>query len=138
MTVRVKVEGDDLDGFADAMLEDLEPRLVRAADRAASGMVGTIRRILSRRPAGEEILGPGAPPAYRSGELYNSIVAHPAKASGSAVEAEYGSPLEQAGPLEYGGTWDNGVYHGPHPFIRPAEDEMREEVERIVAEELGL
>lgn len=120
------IEGDVLDGFADALEEELEPRLIRAVNAGAEVLKREVRRLLSR--AGDA--APGGPPAYRTGELHDAMGVIPGRKSGRSVRAGVGvvdaSPAEQsrigrkAAALEYGGTDRKGRYHPPYPFMRPA------------------
>lgn len=128
--IRGTLEGDSLEGLADEILEDLEPRAIAAVNDGTEIIARKARELLGRK--GPPITG--APPAYGSGELQGSIETVPAKKRGNSIRGSYGSKLPQAGRLEWGGKDRKGRYVSPHPYLRPAEELTRAEVEKRLDE----
>lgn len=125
--IRARVSGEGFDLERD-LEEEFFPRAEKAMDRAADRMVQGIRQTLARTGEAQ----PGAPPAFRTGELSGSIERRPVRRRKNSVAADYGTALPQGGRLEFGGKDSKGRYIHPHPYVRPTEEREREEIEQIL------
>lgn len=158
MTVRAYFSAEsesDVKGLAEEILEDLRPRMERAVVEGAGIFAERTRQLLGRpvereaaevafakrsgdvvRLRGSRRMGAedGAPPRRDTGELQGSITTKPPRWTKRSVRVEWGSPLPQAGRLEWGGRDRTGRYIPPHPYMRPAEEAARDEVDRRLEE----
>lgn len=155
--IRGYVSGEAVEGFADELYAELEPRMVSAVEDASEMLAAEARRLLSRK-------GPpihGGPPAKVTGELQEAINALPIRKRKRGIRGGAGVWIEdpakrheiavKAMSLEYGravknvvGTrkgkrsWKNKMVKDvqkigripPFPFMRPAEEAMRERIEK--------
>lgn len=147
-------EEDLHDNLGDQFFDDVLPRMTAAMNRASELWLTAVQAELSRRGDPE----PGAPPAYRTGELYRSFqtTGVTVNRSGKMLRAGVKSDHPAAGLLEFGGivvrdgslagltvrkrrerkhelgkTGGRGVVrYQPHPYLRPAAEKNRE---RIIA-----
>jgi hypothetical protein len=158
--IRVRLSDATTEGLADELFEELRPRMEAAITKGGTKIVERARSLLSRpaesasvvsfrmrgkvfRKKGRKVefagtthagAAAGEPPRMRTSELRDSVEAKPPRWTKSSVRVEYGSALPWAGRMEWGGKDNKGRYLPPHPFIRPAEEQMRQEVERILEE----
>lgn len=134
--IRGYVTGEKVEGLADELYAELEPRMVSAVEDASRILDAAVHPLLQRR--GKPI--PGGPPAKVTGELDRSIRPLPIRKQKRGVRGGVGvwvdDPKERsriaqkAAALEYGGTDKKGRYHPPYPFMRPAEEQARERIEK--------
>lgn len=136
--IRVQVTGEEIEVFAETLYEELRPAMEERVRAASELMAGRLRTVLSR--IGEPI--PGLPPARVSGELQESMNPLPLRVTKTSVRSGAGvwvdDPEERAriarkaAALEYGGTDRKGRVHPPYPFLRPTEEALRDEIERML------
>lgn len=128
--ITVKVAGGGFAGVGMEMLDELAPRAEAALRDGSQILLEEMRRTLSRH--GPPL--PGEPPAQVTGELKNSLETRPPRRSGRLISQETGSPLAQAGRLEYGGSDRLKRYIPPHPWGRVAEAKAESAIERRLEE----
>jgi hypothetical protein len=123
--IRLKMSGDDLDGWGEEMMEGLRPW---ATDVVRDG-AGILRReagkvLRSSRPRAGDGAAPGQPPAMRSGELAGSIREVPPFWTGDVVRAGITTDSPYAARMEWGFRATDvlgRVYNqAPRPWLAPA------------------
>lgn len=135
--IRVRMSELDLIDLGDDIWEEIYPRAERALEKGVDVILDRARANLRRRigstprsasPAGE-------PPEYDSGELERSLKPGPVRRSKYRIQKSYGSDHRAAGLHEFGGRVVHGekvqVYPA-RPYMRPAEEATREELDRII------
>lgn len=138
--IRGYVSGEKVEGFADELYAELEPRMVAAVTEAAEILDAVIHPLLQRR--GEPVAG--GPPAKVTGELDKAIQVLPVRVRKRSVSSgvgvwdedpkKRGEIARKAAALEYGGTDKKGRVHPPFPFMRPAEERVRGRIEKRLEE----
>lgn len=145
--IRCYIEEAAVDGLADEIYEDLEPRMIEKVQEASEILADEMRSLLKRKGPPR----PGEPPAYVKGELHDSITTRPVKKSGRRVVGGAGSTDHaKAASLEYGRigahvvgtrkgkrTWKKKMVKSvevlsrvlPFPFMRPAEERAASRME---------
>ncbi len=128
--IKAHVEGEGLQGLADELMEDMEPRMLAAVDAGARILLNAVREELSKigRPVA------GGAPRMRTGRLIRSLRQETSKAFTRTVRGRVKSPEPYAGRLEWGGKDKRGRYIPPHPYWRPAEEKARSKIEAAMDE----
>lgn len=132
--IRVEVYGDNLIDVADELIEEMiEP--AKAAVKDARDLVfEEAKRLLNRRTSGPAVAG--EPPVRRTGDLERSMAKTPVRVRGRVVDAGWVVKHPGAMRLEVGFVDQRGVRTLPHPWMRPAEENTKDEVEARL-QELG-
>jgi hypothetical protein len=136
---------DDWAELTEAVREDTLQRAVVVVDQASDKLHGEVSRRLRQRRG--EAAPAGEPPAMQTGELARAFAAMRAKIGRrrNRVTGGLHTPNRKRangedwwpviGALEYGATV-NGVHHPARPFLRPSEDVVQREVDRLLAGEM--
>lgn len=134
--IRGYVSSEKIEGLADELYAELEPRMVSAVEDAAEILDAAIHPLLQRR--GEPVAG--GPPAKLTGELDEAIKPLPIKKQKRGIRGGVGvwdedaakrhEIAKKAAVLEYGGTDQKGRYHPPYSFMRVAEERVRDRIEK--------
>lgn len=131
MSVYVRVEGEK---FIDLVDEIQDETIGAAKELAAQGgdlLLADVKRRLKSRsgqpaPAGES-------PAYQSGELHNSFRRLPVKVKENTVTSGIRSSEDygKVGAPEFGYVSANGKQVKARPFLRPAEQAIQPELDKL-------
>ena len=129
MTVRVRLYGDYLD-LADELRDELVEPAKAVVSEARDVVLAEVKRLLQLqrgRPSPA-----GAPPAYETGDLLRSFRKLRTSVSGGTVSAGFSSSDPGVNRQEFGGRDSRGIVVPARPFVRPAFERMRGEVQRIL------
>lgn len=136
--IRVRMSELELAGLGDEIWDVLQPRAEAAVGDGVGMIVAAARVNLARRRGTRQSAAPaGAAPELDEGELLQSVKAGKLKRTKYSVRADYGSDHVSAGLHEFGGTvkQDGEVHRFPaRPYLRPAEEQTRAEVEKRLEE----
>lgn len=124
--------GPDLVDLADELLDEVEPRAKEAVRDARDIVLGEAKRLLSLRTSG--LPTEGQPPVRRTSELYRSLRKLAVSVRGRVISAGFSTAHPGASRLEYGFVDKLGRRTLPHPWLRPAFENTRDQVERRLAE----
>lgn len=132
--IRVRLSAEEFSGNLEGeVLEGAEEVVGRAADRT----VERVKSLLSRPFAGRPT-EPGSPPLKRRGDLAASVRRTPVESDGKRiVSSRVIVDDEGAGRLEFGAVDKRGIRTFPHPFLRPAFEEMQDEIDDMLREWAG-
>jgi len=134
--IRARIRETDALNLAEEALDELMPTLEAATQRAAQVIVTEAQLNLRKRQGSRGTASPaGEPPEMDEGDLLRSVKAGRTRKTKYSVRTEYGSEHPAAGLHEFGGTVTKGGAkrtYPPRPYMRPAEESSRAEVDRIV------
>jgi hypothetical protein len=139
---------EDWGDMTDDIREEVVGEAIVVVNAMSHRLLMLIRKNLSRPGAGTPA-APGDSPARQRGDLYNAFSKIPAwrsqRSTSKKASRVYGGvqtaalhPTAKVGwlgiirTLEYGATI-NGRHHPARPFIRPAEEVMSGELDRMMA-----
>jgi len=112
-----------------ASLEGVE-EVKRQLTTAVNGLLGSLPGALLKGGSAIEVSAKGRAPV-RTGALRDSITTE-VETVGTTVTVEIGPTVDYADDVEFG-----GVRRAAKPYLRPAADEMDEEVMNIIVDELN-
>lgn len=132
MTMRIEVYGEGLIDVADELLEEMVEPAKDAVKDARDLVFDETKRLLNRRTSGPSIAG--EPPVRRTGELERSMRKTSVSVRGRVVQAGFSINHPGAMRLEVGFVDERGIRTLPHPYIRPAFENMADAVEARLQE----
>lgn len=136
--VKLEVYGDSLIDLADDVTEETRGPASKVMRKASLLMRDDMRRRVRRRKG--QVSEPGQPPAEQSGELAREIRAVNTSVKGNVIrggtEVGKAEDIPKVQSLEYGAVGDDGRVMKARPFMRPTEEAIQAEVDRMLREAL--
>jgi hypothetical protein len=131
--IRVRIPAEEAWGDLEG---DAMAGAIAVVERAADMAVARARQILQSAGAGAGAAAPGAPPRERTGDLGKSIMREPATAIASRKGArgvttrvlvtDPGGARQEFGDIDV-----RGIRTFPHPFLRPAFEDIGADVDGL-------
>lgn len=134
MSVNVRIEGENFIDLGDEIVNETLPVVKQLAKAASKIFLTNVqRRLRGRIAARGAASAEGEAPNYQSGDLYRSFDTASVRVLSNVVQAGIKSsePHEKVNSIEYGHVSKGGVHVGPRPFLRPAEEAIRPEIDAL-------
>lgn len=140
MSVFVVIGGDSFVDLADEIMEETRPVVFELARSAGKILLSDVQRRLRRRVAASTNTKhgtpapPGEPPAYQSGATYRSFSTLGVRVQDNVVTSGIKSSMPaEVNSLEHGHVTAAGTMVAPRAFLRPADESVQPEIDRLAA-----
>lgn len=134
MSVRVRIEGEKFIDLVDDIQEETLAPARELAAQSGDLLLSDVKRRLKARTA--DPAPPGEAPAYQSGELHDSFKRLPVRVRANVVSSGVRSSEDygKVGALEFGYVTPAGTHVLPRPFLRPAEEAIQQQIDKLAGE----